>query len=146
MRRLIPHVLLPVLLVGGAARPTTAQSAPIPRPTPNADARADTSAKRSNVLPVIETTAFLAALSAYDRVAYANDVQDGKKVYSATMSSTWDHLRRQAWVHDQDPFNVNQFAHPYQGATMYALARTSGHRFWSSLVHANVGSFFWKMA
>jgi hypothetical protein len=134
------------LLVGASIHIASAQSAPAPLPTPNPALRADTSARRSNVLPVIETAGFLTLLSAYDRVAYANDVQDGKKVYSATLSSTWDHLRQQTWVHDQDPFNVNQFEHPYQGATMYGLARSSGHRFWTSLIHANVGSFIWKMA
>jgi len=124
----------------------SAQSAPRPVPPINPALRADTSARRSNVLPMFETAGFLTLLSAYDRVAYANDVQDGKKVYSATLSTTWDHLRKQTWVHDQDPFNVNQFEHPYQGATMYGLARSSGHRFWTSLIHANVGSFIWKMA
>src|SRR6185436_5850743 len=34
----------------------------------------------------------------------------------------------------------------YQGATMYGLARSSGHGFWTSLVHSNVGSLVWKMA
>ena len=101
---------------------------------------------RSNILPVIETASFLAALSVYDRVVYANDMQDGKKVYSSTFASTWDHLKTQRWVHDQDPFNTNQFQHPYQGAMMYGLARSTGHGFWTSLAHANIGSFIWKMA
>jgi hypothetical protein len=134
------------VLVAAVARGTMAQATVPPLPAPDPALRADTSARRSNLLPVIETAGFLAFLSAYDRVAYANDVQDGKKVYSATPSSTWQHLREQHWVHDQDPFNVNQFAHPYQGAMMYGLARSSGHRFWTSLIHANVGSFVWKMA
>ena len=134
------------VLVGASMRIASAQSAPRPGPAPDPALRADTSARRSNVLPVLETAGFLTLLSAYDRVAYANAVQDGKKVYSATPSTTWDHLRQQTWVHDQDPFNVNQFEHPYQGATMYGLARSSGHRFWTSLIHANVGSFIWKMA
>jgi hypothetical protein len=134
------------LLVGASLRIAGAQSVSSPLPTPNPALRADTSMRRSNVLPVIETAGFLTLLSAYDRLVHAADVQDGKKVYSATLSSTWDHLREQAWVHDQDPFNVNQFEHPYQGATMYGLARSSGHRFWTSLVQADVGSFIWKMA
>ncbi|HMA25823.1 MAG: DUF3943 domain-containing protein [Gemmatimonas sp.] len=134
------------LLIGMSIHTASAQSAPAPLPTPNPALRADTSARRSNVVPVLETAGFLTLLSVYDRVAYANEVQDGKKVYSSTLSSTWDHLRRQTWVHDQDPFNVNQFEHPYQGATMYGLARSSGHRFWTSLIHANAGSFIWKMA
>src|SRR5436190_4318212 len=101
---------------------------------------------RSNILPVVETASFLAALSVYDRIAYANDMQDGKKVYSSTFASSWDHLETQRWVHDQDPFNTNQFQHPYQGAMMYGLARSTGHGFWTSLTHANIGSFIWKMA
>jgi hypothetical protein len=135
-----------LVAVVASLHPVGAQSAPTPLPRPNPALRADTSTRRSNVLPVLETAGFLTLLSAYDRVVHAADVQDGKKVYSATLSSTWDHLRRQTWVHDQDPFNVNQFEHPYQGATMYGLARSSGHRFWTSLIHADVGSFMWKMA
>jgi hypothetical protein len=146
MKKVVHPSLLAGLLVGLTASSTAAQSPAVLLPTPDPAQRADTSARRSNALPGIEITGFLALLSAYDRVAYANQIQDGKKVYSSTLSSTWDHLRQQIWVHDQDPFNVNQFGHPYQGATMYGLARTSGHRFWSSLIHANVGSFIWKMA
>jgi hypothetical protein len=116
------------------------------RAAAQAGASADTTGGKSNVLPVVETAGFLTLLSVYDRFAYANAVQDGKRVYSATFSSTWDHLRTQRWVHDQDPFNVNQFQHPYQGAIMYGLARSSGHDFWTSLAHANIGSFLWKMA
>ena len=111
-----------------------------------AGASANTTGGKSNLLPVIEITGFLTLLSLYDRVAYANAMQDGKKVYSSTLASTWEHLHTQRWVHDQDPFNVNQFEHPYQGATMYGLARSAGHDFWTSLAHANIGSFTWKMA
>jgi hypothetical protein len=111
-----------------------------------AGSSADTSGGRSNKLAVVEISSFLTLLSVYDRFAYADAMQDGKKVYSSTFASTWDHLRTQRWVHDQDPFNVNQFEHPYQGAMMYGLARSTGHNFWTSLAHANVGSFIWKMA
>ena len=38
--------------------------------------------------------------------------------------TTWDHVREQRWVHDEDPFNVNQFGHPYQGATMFGIPRS----------------------
>jgi hypothetical protein len=127
---------LVALLASGAAHRSAAQ----------AGSSADTTGGKSNVVPVIEIASFLTFLSVYDRVAYANEVQDGKKVYSATPASTWYHLRTQRWVHDQDPFNVNQFEHPYQGAMMYGLARSSGHTFWTSLAHANIGSFIWKMA
>lgn len=102
--------------------------------------------QKSYLIPALEVTGFLGMLSVYDRVAYPNQMQDGKKVYSSTFSSTWDHLKKQNWVFDQDPFNINQFAHPYQGATMYGLARSSGLGFWESLAYSNAGSFMWKMA
>jgi hypothetical protein len=60
---------------------------------------------------------FLVLLNVYDQIFYSNATEDGKKVYSSTFSSTWDHLRKQNWVFDKDPFNVNQFAHPYQGGS-----------------------------
>jgi hypothetical protein len=136
MKNLARCLILAPLLASAVAGRSAAQ----------AGASADTTGGKSNVVPVVEITGFLTLLSVYDRFAYANAVQDGKKVYSSTFSSTWDHLREQRWVHDQDPFNVNQFEHPYQGATMYGLARSAGHDFWTSLAHANFGSFVWKMA
>ncbi|MDD2852171.1 MAG: DUF3943 domain-containing protein [Desulfuromonadaceae bacterium] len=102
--------------------------------------------QKSYLIPALEITGFLGLLNVYDRLAYPNQMQDGKKVYSSTPTSTWDHLRKQNWVFDQDPFNINQFAHPYQGATMYGLARSSGLGFWESLAYSNAGSFMWKMA
>ena len=101
---------------------------------------------KSYLIPALEVSGFLGLLSIYDRYTYPNQMQDGKKVYSSTFSSTWDHLKKQNWVFDQDPFNINQFAHPYQGATMYGLARSSGLGFWESLAYSNAGSFLWKMA
>jgi hypothetical protein len=106
----------------------------------------ETGAGKSYLIPAVEVPGFLLLLNLYDRVAYADQTQDGKKVYSSTFSSTWEHLSRQNWVFDKDPFNVNQFAHPYQGATMYGLARSSGLNFWESLAYSNAGSFLWKMA
>jgi hypothetical protein len=106
----------------------------------------ETGANRSYLIPALEVPGFLVLLNIYDRLAYPDQTQDGKKVYSSTFSSTWDHLRTQNWVFDQDPFNINQFAHPYQGATMYGLARSSGLNFWESLAYSNMGSFLWKMA
>ena len=106
----------------------------------------ETGAGKSYLIPALEVPGFLALLNAWDRVVYSGQTEDGKKVYSSTFSSTWDHLRKENWVFDKDPFNVNQFAHPYQGATMYGLARSSGLGFWESLAYSNAGSFLWKMA
>src|SRR6185369_8784942 len=106
----------------------------------------ETGANKSYLIPALEVPGFLGLLNIYDRIAYPNQTEDGKKVYSSTFSSTWDHLRKQNWVFDKDPFNINQFMHPYQGASMYGLARSTGLNFWESLAYSNVGSFLWKMA
>lgn len=102
--------------------------------------------QKSYLIPALEVPGFLVLLNVYDRFAYPDQMQDGKKVYSSTFKSTWDHLRKQNWVFDQDPFNVNQFGHPYQGATMYGLARSANLSFWESAAYSNAGSFLWKMA
>lgn len=101
---------------------------------------------KSYLIPAIEVPSFLLLLNGFDRLAYSHDRQDGKKVYSSNLSTTWEHLRRQNWSYDEDPFNVNQFEHPYQGATMYGLARSTGLSFWESWAYSNAGSFLWKMA
>ena len=93
-----------------------------------------------------ELASFLVVLNAYDRSAYANEYQDGKKVFAVTFNTAWDHLREERWVHDRDPFNVNQFAHPYQGATMYGFPRANGQGFWTSLIYSDLGSFTWEIA
>jgi hypothetical protein len=141
-RRPLLLALIPCLFAGHRA--AAQRSAP-----PPIDSRApgpDTIGTRSTALATSEIAGFLVALNLYDRVAYRNQLQDGKKVYSSTVASTWDHLWDQTWVHDQDPFNTNQFAHPYQGATMFGIARSSGHGFWRSAIFSNAGSFAWKMA
>jgi hypothetical protein len=146
MRHIVRQSILVALLASVATRRAPAQGGAFTRDTMPVAPPANVRTGKSNILPAVEITGFLALLSVYDRIAYANQMQDGKKVYSSTFSSTWEHLRTQTWVHDQDPFNVNQFAHPYQGATMYGLARSSGHNFWTSLAQSNLGSFIWKMA
>ena len=106
----------------------------------------ETGAGKSYLIPALQVPGFLLLLNGYDRLAYPNQREDNKRVYSSTFASTWDHIKKQEWVFDKDPFNVNQFAHPYQGATMYGLARSSGLNFWEGVAYSNVGSFLWKMA
>ncbi len=95
---------------------------------------------KSYVVPAYEVPGFLAALSIVDRITIPH------KVYDSTPRSTWEHVHEQHWVWDTDPFNMNQFAHPYQGAMMFGFARSTGVSFWQSLYYSNIGSFIWKMA
>jgi hypothetical protein len=105
----------------------------------------ETGAGKSYLIPALEVPGFLGLLHLFDRVVYSNKTEDGQKVYDVTGSTVWKHLSKQDWVFDKDPFNVNQFGHPYEGATMYGLARSSGLSFWESLAYSNAGSFLWEM-
>ncbi|WP_250679640.1 DUF3943 domain-containing protein [Geomonas sp. Red32] len=107
----------------------------------------ETGEGKSYLIPAVEIPAFLFLLNMYDRVVYDDDHSDtGERTYYSNFDTIWRHLSRQEWGYDQDPFNVNQFAHPYQGATMYGLARSCGLGFWESWAYSNAGSFLWKMA
>jgi Domain of unknown function (DUF3943) len=143
-----PHRIAAALLffalgVGIRAQ-TTAPSDPIPPMAPpvarNAGLNWNTGEGKSYVVPTYEVPGFLAVLSVYDRITIPHDV------YDSTPRSTWEHLHEQHWVWDTDAFNMNQFAHPYQGATMFGFARSTGVSFWQSLIYSNAGSFIWKMA
>jgi hypothetical protein len=155
MRHIVRLSILVLLLTGPAARAVAQVASSSPdsggmarlSPPPDTLNTARTPHEDSHfALPAYEILAFLAVTNVAARIMYANETQDGIKVYSSTFSSTWNHLRTQTWVYDLDPFNTNQFQHPYQGASMYNYARSSGHSFWTSLVYSNVGSFVWKMA
>ncbi len=100
----------------------------------------ETGANQSVIIPAVEIPIFLVALNLYDRRV------NGREVYGSTLNTTADHLPPKSWKFDEDPFNVNQFSHPYLGATMHGLARSSGLSFWQALVYSNVGSFAWEMA
>lgn len=106
----------------------------------------ETEEGKSYIIPAVEIPGFIILLNAFDRVAFHDKEKNGKKVYTTNPSTFWDQLTRQDWRFDQDSFKVNQFGHPYEGATMYGLARSSGLNFWQSLVYSNAGSFLWEMA
>ena len=102
--------------------------------------------RKSYIIPALEIPAFLFLLNMYDRVAYPDETQNGKKSYKTDLSTIWDNLTREHWVIDHDSFSVNQFSHPYQGTIHHGLARSAGLNFWESLLYANAGSFLWEVA
>jgi hypothetical protein len=103
-----------------------------------------TGASKSYLIPALEIPAFLVLLNVYDRLAYPNDMEDGKKVYSVTPSTFWDHVVHGPWGVDQDSFAMNQFLHPYQGSMYHGFARSAGLNYWESLLYDNMGSFLWE--
>jgi len=106
----------------------------------------DTWVRKSYLIPALEVPGFVILLNGFDRLAFPNKIKEGKHAYRTTPSTIWEHLHRQHWGFDHDTFEVNQFGHPYEGATFYGLARSSGLTFWESLAYSHAGSFLWEMA
>lgn len=69
----------------------------------------------------------------------------GREDYRVTVGSIRRNLRS-SWGTDNDPFKVNQFGHPYQGAMYHGFARSAGFDYWQSLGYAFAGSIVWEIA
>ncbi len=105
----------------------------------------ETSAGKSYLIPAMEIPAFLFLLNGYDRfIGYPNLTENGVKVYDTNLSTFRDHVVEGPWGIDTDAFNINQFAHPYQGSMYHGFARSAGLTYWESLLYTNVGSFLWE--
>ena len=96
-------------------------------------------APRSFIVPAIEIVGFEAALNAVARQMY----DDGS--FNVTPGTIRSNLRSK-WVVDDDSFEVNQFLHPYQGATYHTIARSSGLSYWQSVAYTFAGSVLWEVA
>ena len=67
----------------------------------------------------------------------------------AAYAVTPDSIRRNLrgpWVVDDDPFEINQFGHPYQGAMYHGIARSNGLGYWTSVAYTFAGSALWEIA
>ena len=99
----------------------------------------DDGTHKSYVLPVLETVAMDAALNFAGRLV----------LEPATFEVSAASLRRNVrgpWVVDDDPFEVNQFWHPYQGAMYHSIARSNGQSYWTSMAYTFAGSAMWEIA
>ena len=47
---------------------------------------------------------------------------------------------------EDDPYLINQFGHPYQGATYHAIARSSGLGYWTASGYTFASSALWEIA
>ena len=106
----------------------------------------ETGAGKSYLIPAMEIPAFLVLLNVSNRFTYADLEENGKKVYDTDFSTFRDHLFHGPWGVDTDAFNINQFAHPYQGSMYHGFARSAGLNYWESLLYTNAGSFLWETA
>lgn len=65
--------------------------------------------------------------------------------YDSDFSSLKKNLKG-GWVYDSDPFDVNQFGHPYQGSMYHGFARSAGLGYWSAAAYTALGSAAWELA
>ncbi len=94
---------------------------------------------KSYFVPALDIAGFLILLNQFDRTFLDSD--DCHSNYS----SFEDNLTG-SWVVDDDPFDINQFMHPYAGSMYHGFARSAGLDYWSSLGYSFSGSLFWELA
>ena len=149
-----------LVVVLGCAMSACASRAPapvaVPQPDPAAPSHAQTQVDdprrqderaevpeerdhKSYVLPVVEILAMDAAFNLVGRALYE----------PATFEVSAKTIRRNLrgpWVIDDDPFQVNQFGHPYQGAMYHGIARSNGLNYWTSMAYTFASSALWEIA
>ena len=133
---------LVVLLVGGLGAGCAAHGNVQPDlTTQTAEPRDDGGSvgHKSYVLPIVEIVAMDAAFNRVGPLLY------DPATFAVSPSSIRRNLRG-PWVVDDDPFEVNQFGHPYQGAMYHSIARSNGLSYWSSMVYTFAGSAMWEIA
>ena len=94
--------------------------------------------RKNYVVPAVEIVGFEAALNLFNRAVLGAD-------YRTNLESIRRNLRRD-WVVENDPYAINQFGHPFQGAMYQNFARSSGLNFWESMGYAFAGSILWEIA
>jgi hypothetical protein len=93
---------------------------------------------KSYLLPVVEIVAMDAGINIAGRYV------DDPAAFKISSSSIRRNLGR-SWVVDDDPFEINQIGHPYQGAMYHGIARSNGLNYWQSMAYTFGGSVFWEI-
>lgn len=67
-----------------------------------------------------------------------------KEEWAKVSPQTWENNFTYPWQWDDNDFQNNQFAHPYQGSAYFNSARTNGYDFWASSAWTLGGSLMWE--
>ena len=94
---------------------------------------------KSYVFPIVEIVAMDVGVNRVGRMIFE------PATFDVTAASIRDNLRG-PWVVDDDPFQVNQFGHPYQGAMYHGIARSNGLNYWASAAYTFASSALWEIA
>jgi hypothetical protein len=95
-------------------------------------------AEKSYSIPAMEIIGFDFLLNRYNRRF------SGSTDYDVSWSSIRRNLRG-PWTVDNDPFKINQFAHPYQGSLYHGAARSTGLSYWEASAYTFAGSVWWEI-
>jgi hypothetical protein len=99
----------------------------------------DDGGHKSYILPVVEIVVMDAAVNLGGRLLL------DPASFAVTPASIYRNLRG-PWVVDDDPFEINQFGHPYQGAMYHGAARSNGLSYWPSVAYTFAASALWEIA
>src|SRR5687768_6222139 len=105
----------------------------------NAACATRTASHKSYILPAVEIVAMDAGVNLGARLVI------DPAPYEVTPASIRRNLRG-PWVVDDDPFEINQFLHPCQGAMYHGSARSNGLGYWPSVGYTFAGSALWEIA
>jgi hypothetical protein len=94
---------------------------------------------KSYAIPALEILGFDFLLNRFNRRFI------DRNEYNTNLSTINRNLRR-SWGVDNDPFQINQIGHPYQGSMYHGFARSAGLSYWESLGYTFAGSAFWEIA
>jgi hypothetical protein len=102
-------------------------------------AAAPADSDKSYIVPALEIIGFDFLLNRFNRRF------SGSSDYDVSVGSIRRNLHG-PWVVDNDPFKINQFAHPYQGSMYHGAGRASGLGYWESAALTFAGSALWEIA
>jgi hypothetical protein len=133
------HVRLASLAIAAAAIPARAAAQTADPPPPVTPVIDEAKPRKNFLLPLVEIVIMDAGINLVNRLGPDSDS------YKVTRSSIRRNLRSK-WVIDDDPFEINQFLHPYQGAMYHGIARSAGLNYWQSVAYTFAGSALWEIA
>jgi hypothetical protein len=75
-----------------------------------------------------------------------NEVVPGRAQLKISQISprSWLNNIEHGWEWDDNAFQVNHFAHPFQGNIYFNAARSNGYGYWTSILFATAGSYHWE--
>lgn len=135
----LPAALCAALCVWGPCLAGAAAQTPDPPAAATPAPREEIHPKKNWFLPIGEIILMDAGVNLAGRAGPQGDFY---RVNRASIERNF----RGRWVVDDDPFKVNQFLHPYQGAMYHGIARSAGLSYWQSIAYSFAGSALWEIA